>query len=247
MTSASQQDMASLEFVIGDDRTVAAIRASTPKSLDAAATFWRVPVTAGSLSPRMVELVLLAMHATATTVNAGAVERHVGRARAAGATPEDILDVLLTIVGVANHALYDTVPILEEELAAAGVPEPDSEWPTAEFEAAKSAFVALRGFWNPDRELFARLMPEYSSALDGVATTSWESGSLTAKERELVCIGVDCTVTHVYEIGLRRHIRNAIGHGASRAEILQVFQLAALLGLEGYVIGARALFGGNAD
>ncbi|HEX3678628.1 MAG TPA: carboxymuconolactone decarboxylase family protein, partial [Galbitalea sp.] len=71
---------------------------------------------------------------------------------------------------------------------------------------------------------------------------SWKNGPLSAKEREFICIAIDCTVTHSYEPGLRRHIRNALSHGATREEILQIFQLAALLGLEGYILGARALF-----
>lgn len=243
---ATEQDLGSLESVLGA-RIAQGIRDTAPTSYEAADAFWRVPVAEGPLSPRMVELILLGIHASPSTVDAYAIERQVERAQRAGATPEEILDVLLTIVGLANHPLYTTVPILEEELAAAGVPEPDSDWRTPEFEEAKAAFIALRGFWNPGRELFARLIPDYLTVLDGIATTSWDSGALTAKERELVCIGIDSSVTHVYEIGLRRHIRNAIGHGATREEILQVFQLAALLGLEGYVIGARALFGERAD
>jgi alkylhydroperoxidase/carboxymuconolactone decarboxylase family protein YurZ len=84
-------------------------------------------------------------------------------------------------------------------------------------------------------------MPEYFQALTRISTDSWLGGSLTVKERELICIGIDCTVTHNYEPGLRLHIRRALQHGASSAEILEVFQLAGLLGLEGYVIAGRAL------
>jgi alkylhydroperoxidase/carboxymuconolactone decarboxylase family protein YurZ len=80
-----------------------------------------------------------------------------------------------------------------------------------------------------------------------MSTESWKSGALTAKEREFVCIGINCTVTHIYEPGLRRHIRKALGYGATREEICEIFQLAAVLGLEGYVIGAAALFGTSED
>ena len=84
-------------------------------------------------------------------------------------------------------------------------------------------------------------MPDYFKVLNGMSTDSWKNGSLSAKEREFVCIAIDCTVTHNYEQGLRLHIRNALGRGATRDEILQIFQLAALVGLEGYVLGGRAL------
>jgi alkylhydroperoxidase/carboxymuconolactone decarboxylase family protein YurZ len=87
------------------------------------------------------------------------------------------------------------------------------------------------------------MMPDYYRALSKMSTESWKSGALTAKDREFVCIGIDCTVTHIYEPGLRRHIREALRYGATREEICEIFQLAAVLGLEGYLIGAAALFG----
>ena len=61
------------------------------------------------------------MHATPTAVNEEALCRHVERARSAGATDADIADVLFTISAVANHALYFSVPLLEEELRSAGL------------------------------------------------------------------------------------------------------------------------------
>jgi alkylhydroperoxidase/carboxymuconolactone decarboxylase family protein YurZ len=129
----TEPDLASLEPLLGKARIVDGLRETAPSSYEAAAAFWRVPIRAGALTPRMVELVL-------------ADDRVRG---CEGSVP--------------------------------GVARPLEPRPRAPH--------------------------------------------------------------HVYETGLRRHIRNAIGRGATRAEILQVFQLAALLGLEGYVIGARALFG----
>ena len=118
--------------------------------------------------------------------------------------------------------------------------------PTADYEAIKSDFLSARGFWNADRERFARLMPRYFVALNAMSTESWKNGALSRKEREFICIAIDCTVTHNYEPGLRLHIRNALKCGATREEILQIFQLAALVGVEGYVLGAEMLFGGQA-
>ena len=113
---------------------------------------------------------------------------------------------------------------------------------TCAFEAAKQRFIEIRGFWNDDRDAVARQMPDYFASLTDLSTESWARGPLTRKEREFICIAIDCTVTHTYGPGLRIHIRNAIREGASRAEILAIFQLAALMGLEGYVIAAEAMF-----
>ena len=240
MNAVSENRLSSFENMVGDAEAVDALRSASPTFAAAASEFWRVPLEGGHLSPRMCELVLLAMHASATAMNVTAARRHIERAKVAGATDEDIVDVLFTITAVANHALYFSVPILEEELAAAGAGDATDVPPSPEHEAMKLDFIQTRGFWNADRERFARLMPDYFRALNAMSTDSWKNGALSPKD-EFVCMAVDCTVTHTYEPGLRLHIRNAIARGATRDEILQIFQLAALIGLEGYVLGAQAL------
>jgi alkylhydroperoxidase/carboxymuconolactone decarboxylase family protein YurZ len=180
------------------------------------------------------------MHASASALNADAIARQVDRARLAGATERDILDTLITIVGLASHSLYTSVPILLEELESAGI-RPECPPPHPRLQAVKERFIAARGFWNTDRDRIARLIPDFVLALTELSVESSESGQLSQKERELICIGIDCTVNHTFEPGLRLHVRNALGHGATAGEILQVFQLAALLGIEGYILGATAL------
>lgn len=244
VSATTDRQLSSFEEVFPDRAAASRLRDAAPTLFATASEFWRVPLEAGYLSPRLCELLLLAMHGTPTAVNEEGLGRHVDRARSAGATDADIADVLFTISAVANHALYFSVPILEEELRAAGIDD-DADRPLpGDYESTKRDFVSARGFWNADRERFARLMPAYFKVLNGMSTDSWKNGSLSAKEREFVCIAIDCTVTHNYEPGLRLHIRNALGRGATRDEILQIFQLAALVGLEGYVLGAQTLFPG---
>jgi alkylhydroperoxidase/carboxymuconolactone decarboxylase family protein YurZ len=243
---ASGSGFGSFEQFLNDSAAVDALRAVSPSLYGTASEFWAA-CTRGHLPARMKELVLLAMHATSTAMNVAAIRRHIDRALRAGATEAEILDVLITIVAVANHALYTTVPILAEEMESAGIKLDPSTLEEREFQSTKEEFIASRGFWNTDREQLARMMPDYYRSLSKISTETWKSGALTAKEREFVCIGIDCTVTHIYEPGLRRHIRMALGHGATREEICEIFQLAALLGLEGYAVGADALFGSRDD
>jgi len=236
-------DPTSFDDVFSNPRVADGMKGISPTSHEAAAALWRVPFASGHLSPRIRELVLFAMHASATALNADAIKRQVTRIQAAGGALSDIVDVLITIVSLANHALYDAVPVLDEEWAAAGNEDSNDLSADLAFETAKRRFIEIRGFWNSANDPIARYMPDYFSALTGVSTESWQRGSLTVKERELVCIGIDCTVTHSYPPGLRRHIRAAIREGATREQIFEVFQLAALMGLEGYILSAEALFG----
>lgn len=220
---------------------------AAPGSYAAAARFWRSAHTAPALSPRMRELVLVALHGTVTSLHGPGVQRHVRRALAAGATEQDVLDVLLTIVGAANHALYFALPVLMREMESLGHPDAALPPATLEAQAIKEDFIRARGFWNEARDNIVRLMPDYFGALSQLSTEPWKNGTLTEKDRELVCIAIDCSVTHMFEPGLAIHVRHALQKGASRAEILEVFQLASVIGLEGYMLAAETLYLSSSD
>jgi alkylhydroperoxidase/carboxymuconolactone decarboxylase family protein YurZ len=233
---------ADLNAVFSGSQVAARLQQVAPTLHEAVSAFWQSANGPGALSPRMKQLVLVAMHSTVTALNAEGTRRHVRRALEAGATPLDVLDVLVTIAPTANHALYFALPVLMRELKAAGRSDEFPE-PTPEVQAIKDEFIRTRGVWLAQREAIFRLMPQYYAALSKLSTASWKDGSLTRKERELIALSVDCIVNHMFEPGLAMHVRCAIEHGASRDEILDVFQLASLLGLETYIQGAEALFG----
>jgi AhpD family alkylhydroperoxidase len=243
MTPPKDEKIASLSHLgslfptpsVGDS-----VRKSAPELYDAMEAFWHVLCENPCLSPRLRELILLARHGASSSLNERAVERHVQRALIAGASKAEIADVLVTIVPMANHPLYKAVPILMEELASAG--HGDAEIPpmSAQSAAIKDAFIAKRGFWVELRDLLARLMPDYFSVFTRVSNEPWIKGSLSAKERELIYIAVDSSITQLNEGGIRMHVREAVRYGATRAEILAVLQLASLLGAEGYVLATTA-------
>lgn len=227
--------------VFSSQAVVDCIKAISPTSYAAAAQFWHAPMNGKHLSARVKELIYFAMHAAASALNVDALRRQHRRVLAAGGSEADIVDVLISIVGLANHALYASVPVLEEEWKNAGKPDLALPEVGPAFADAKQRFIDIRGFWNSDRDSVARQMPEYFAALTDMSTESWYRGALSRKEREFVCIGIDCTVTHSYEPGLRIHVRNAIREGATKGEILEIFQLAALMGLEGFVLTAEEM------
>lgn len=204
--------------------------------------FWNAVYNGPHLSLRMKELVMLALHASSSALNTGGIERHVQRALAAGASETDVVDVLVTIIPLANHPLYIGIPVLMDELRKAGRDEeaviPEMH---AEMLAIKENFVKSRGYWTPMRDTIASLMPEYFASFINACMEPWKSGSLTPAERELMYIAIDTSISHTYEPGMRMHIQNALRYGATKDQIMEVFQLAALLGTEGYVLGLKAL------
>ena len=59
----------------------------------------------------------------------------------------------------------------------------------------------------------------------------WRTGTLEPKVKEFVYIAIDGATTHLYEPGLRQHIRNAIGHGATKDELMEVLALVTAIGV----------------
>ena len=58
------------------------------------------------------------------------------------------------------------------------------------------------------------------------------SGSLSPKVKELIYIAFDSAATHLYVKGWKLHIRNAIHHGATKEEILEVMEISSALGFQ---------------
>jgi alkylhydroperoxidase/carboxymuconolactone decarboxylase family protein YurZ len=92
-----------------------------PAFLEAFLAFRAVPQTTGPLEQKYKEMIFIAINAATTHLHAPGVRRHMKNAFRAGATREEILEVLqlTTIMGI--HAMTMAAPILEEEAVAAGL------------------------------------------------------------------------------------------------------------------------------
>ena len=91
-----------------------------PEYLEAFLAFRAVPQKNGPLPQKTKELIFIAINAATTHLWAPGVRRHMQNALRAGATKEEILEVLqlTSIMGV--HSMTLGAPILAEELAKAG-------------------------------------------------------------------------------------------------------------------------------
>ena len=69
----------------------------------------------------------------------------------------------------------------------------------------------------------------------------WKYGTLPPKIRELIYVAIDAATTHLYLPGLRTHIRNALAHGATVEEIMEVLQLTSALGIHTITEGVPVL------
>ena len=106
----------------------------------------------------------------------------------------------------------------------------------------KQDFVDARGYWSRGWDPLLDLAPDYFAAYAKLSSVPWTKDSLLSpKVKELLYIAIDSSTTHMYEPGLRVHIRNALRHGATRDEIMEVYQLTSAIGVHTVTMGVPAL------
>lgn len=88
-----------------------------------------------------------------------------------------------------------------------------------------------RGDWNPLWDQLKTLDPVFLEAYLALRSVPIQNGPLPPKFKELVLVAVNAATTHLYAPGVRRHMQNAIAHGATAEELLDVVQLSTLIGI----------------
>ncbi len=195
----------------------------------------------GPLEPKVKALILLCVDSAASHLNGPGTADDVRRALALGATPAEILETLELTSTMGIHAANTGVPILLEELAAAGRPL-DMESPlTPRQEEIKAEFTAKRGYWNSFWDGFLRLDAEFFATYTAMSAHSWEHGTLEPKLKEFMYCAFDASATHMFAPGLRQHIANAIRYGATKEELMEVFELASGIGVESFALALPTL------
>ena len=71
-----------------------------------------------------------------------------------------------------------------------------------------------------------KLCPDFFEAYVEFSSVPWKTGTLEPKIKEFIYIAIDTATTHLHKEGARIHIRNALEHGASKEEIMEVFECA---------------------
>jgi alkylhydroperoxidase/carboxymuconolactone decarboxylase family protein YurZ len=147
---------------------------------------------------------------------------------------------LTSVLGI--HTVTTGLPVLLDELRKAGQPSGIEDTPlTPAQEVLKARFIENRGYWSELWDGLIRLSPEFFEAYMEFSSVPWLHGTLEPKIRELIYIAIDSATTHLYEPGLRVHIRNALRYGATAAEIMEVYQLTSVLGVHTVTLGVPSL------
>lgn len=207
-------------------------------------TLRRVPTDKQCLSRKIQELLLLAMDASRTHLYEPGARAHTAAALQAGASKEEIMETLelTSVLGV--HAVTAGVPCLQEVMREMGrESKAASDTLDHERQTLKDDFVERRGYWSTSWPPVLQLSPGFFKAYTDYSGVPFEEGhrALDAKTKELVYCAIDCATTHLYLPGLKIHIRNAINYGSTEEEVMEVFELAALMGAQTVRMGADIL------
>lgn len=199
-----------------------------------------VPERTGALDPSTRALVSLAIDANATHLFVPGVRRHMARAVELGASDAEIMEVLELSATLGIHAANAGVPILLEVLAETG-DAPDVFDLDDRQQQLKRDFEQNRGYWNPIWDGVLKLAPDFFEAYLDYSSVPWQHGVLEPKVKELIYCAFDCSATHLWLPGLKLHMRNALGHGATPLEIMEVIQIASTLGAHAFEHAMPAL------
>jgi alkylhydroperoxidase/carboxymuconolactone decarboxylase family protein YurZ len=105
---------------------------------------------------------------------------------------------------------------------------------TKEFTKARGGEMppGIKRMLDLDPELFKRYL-DYSAEPF--------KGPLPPKVAEFILIAVDASVTHMFADGVRAHTRRTLELGATKEELLEVFELISLIGIHGSTLGISIL------
>lgn len=211
-----------------------------PEFMRSYLNFSSVPWKKNHLDDKTKEFMYLAVDAAATHLFLPGVRQHIAAALRHGATVQEIMEVLELTSTLGIHAMNIGVPILVEVLVEKGLRTGPAEL-TAYQEEVKADFTKTRGYWHSFWDEMLELDPELFAAYTEFSSVPWRSGTLSPKIREFVYIAFDTAATHLYVKGLKLHIENAVGYGATPQEILEVMEIASVLGMQATIVGAPIL------
>jgi alkylhydroperoxidase/carboxymuconolactone decarboxylase family protein YurZ len=210
-----------------------------PEFVEAYVSFAAHPHRAQHLSAKARSFVGLAVHAAATHLHEHGVRLSIRSALDAGASTAEIIEVLELTATLGVHACVFGVPILVEELGGVPPAPPGEE---AKRERLKADFIAKRGYWNDG--IWAGLLAldaDYFQAFTAFSSAPWATTQLEPKLKELIYIAFDVSATHQFAPGTPIHMRNAMRYGATPGEILEVMQIASIIGIHSFEIALPIL------
>ncbi|TDK64070.1 gamma-carboxymuconolactone decarboxylase [Bacillus salipaludis] len=192
------------------------------------------------LDAKSRELINIALSASPTCLGKETLKIHMENAVTHGATEKEILEVLKLVSVLGMHTCSVGVPILSEESEQyrKRPAEPDLNHNQKKL---KESFIDKMGYWNTFRDILLANDEYFFESYFDYLTNPWETEVLSSKLKEFIYIAIDSSTTHLFDVGIRVHIRNALKCGATFEEIMDVFKLTSAQGVNTFYVSIPIL------
>lgn len=227
MSADKLRSVASARFAWND--VWEATLAERPEFVEAAVRLDSVGVSTGQLDPKVRAFLRLALNAALTHLAPQPTRSAIRQAIDAGATREELVEVLMVVATLGVHGM--NADVLAEVLQERGLRTSDSKL-TDQQRHIRDEYQRTRGYWRDFLNHTLELAPDFLSAYLQFSGAPWTVGVLEPKVREFIYLAFDTSPTHLHLTGLKIHIDNALGYGASAEEIVEVMGIAATMGLQ---------------
>lgn len=158
------------------DETWDSIAKLSPDLLEASVNLIAVPKKKRHLSPKVQQLMSIAVDAASTHLFVPGIQQHIKAALKEGATQAEIVEVIELTGTLGIHACNIGVPLLVEVMKEEGIYEnhPTAGKPfDAQREKLKADFTKNRGYWHKFWEDFLALDPEFFKAYLDFSSVPW--------------------------------------------------------------------------
>jgi alkylhydroperoxidase/carboxymuconolactone decarboxylase family protein YurZ len=106
---------------------------------------------------------------------------------------------------------------------------------------AKDEFMRVHGTWSDGWDSLLRLDAGFFEAYLAFSAVPSKKNHLDDKVKAFVAITACAAATHLYAPGVAQHIGAALRAGATRAELVEVIQLASTVGIHAANVGVPVL------
>ena len=199
----------------------------SPNWLERYLNYSKTPAEKGPLSPRIRELVYIAVDASCTHMFTPGLRIHVDLAFKCGCSARELIEVIqiATLEGITS--VSTGIRILSEEYTSENNSQINESASTRLAEAYQELYGEQPGWVG----VISQLSPDYSDALADLLLLSVRESCLSGKDRALIKLALASSPTNLHEESIRISVREALKEDATREEIAQIFQLVAHLGL----------------
>jgi len=189
------------------------------------------------LSPLLCEFIAIAIDVSTTHLFESGLRLHIQNALKLGASAEQIALVIQLTSGLGVQSQLVGLPILEQ-IAVEGGASPATDKILSEKQAAsKEQFIRQHHLWSDAHQLLIHASEDYFDAQVHLGGIAMDSDALTPREKALVLVAVNGSVTHLQEASLRLAMEAALFVGATPEDIVHVLRRVSSLGMHSCMFG----------